>query len=689
MMKVSSTITLVIAMLLAVTSVGAGEIHDAVQSGDLAQVKALLAQSPELLNEKSRNNLTPLNLAAMEGRTEIVAYLLAAGADMSLGDNENSKPLHNAAARGQTEVIRLLLDRGADVNVRDDNQMTPLLFALIRYPEAARLLIERGADIKAQGSRGWPPLLYAVIGGHRDIAELLIERGANVNEQGNDGIAPLHSASSFGRDSVFQLLIDKGARIDVRNEHGETPLCYALNANCLDEARTLIERGADVNIRTEANRTPLHSAAQRGTVAIAELLLANGAEINAADDAGWTPLTMAAISDRPADIMKFLILKGANVNPPVIIDKEAPSGCRNIMTPLHMAAANGRLEAAEILVENGAKVNVLDDRGLTPLHNAVGRGQGNMAEYLLSHGAFVNCKEDNLARTELHTAAKQGRRDLVELLIKEGANPSAEDNEGRTPVDLAFYHGFSNLAYFMLAAGGDDSSVRQALERPPLLQKELADKEAAVWYLGHSGWAVKTKNNLLVFDYCKMPGGGAPPESTLACGYINPAQLRELNVTVFSSHDHWDHYDTSMFQWKAAMPTLQCVLGFSPDVDQSLYTYVGPRSEATVNGMKISTIRSTDRGVGFLVEVDGLVILHAGDHANGQVDLSGAYPVEIDYLAEKGLPVDLAFFGITGCSLGDPVSVARGVDYAIEKLTPKVLFPMHAGGEPFRYLEYA
>ena len=53
------------------------------------------------------------------------------------------------------------------------------------------------------------------------------------------------------------------------------------------------------------------------------------------------------------------------------------------------------------------------------------------------------------------------------------------------------------------------------------LGEPLAAGQAVVWYLGHSGWAVKTRNHLLVFDYWKSDA--APDEPALANGAIQPA----------------------------------------------------------------------------------------------------------------------------------------------------------------------
>ena len=196
-----------------------------------------------------------------------------------------------------------------------------------------------------------------------------------------------------------------------------------------------------------------------------------------------------------------------------------------------------------------------------------------------------------------------------------------------------------------------------------------------IWHLGHSGWAIKTMHHLLIFDYFLTSNWGRPDEPSLDNGFIVPKQLANEHVTVLCTHEHGDHYDAGIFEWRETLKDVRFVLGLEPPGrDKDEYLYAAPRKEYDLGDMKLTTIEANDAGVGFLVEVDGLTLFHAGDHANGRVDLKGTFPVEIDWLADEVLgkekTIDVAFFGIRGCSLGDPVSVQEGVLYAAKKLAP-------------------
>ena len=93
--------------------------------------------------------------------------------------------------------------------------------------------------------------------------------------------------------------------------------------------------------------------------------------------------------------------------------------------------------------------------------------------------------------------------------------------------------------------------------------------------------------------------------------------------------------------------------------------------------MKISTYKADhgkNGGVGFLIRTDGITIFHSGDHFNDGAKLKESFTFKIDYLAKLTNKVDFAF-------ICDPYELQRkGVYYSINKLRPKVMFPVHAGG---------
>ncbi len=210
-----------------------------------------------------------------------------------------------------------------------------------------------------------------------------------------------------------------------------------------------------------------------------------------------------------------------------------------------------------------------------------------------------------------------------------------------------------------------------------LLGRSLTDSEAYIWYLNNSGWAIKTRNHFLIFDYV---GTDAPSGSpSLSNGQINAKKISAQRVIVFVTHQHQDHYSSQIFEWEKSIKNITYVFGWPVD-RQGEYTVMNPRESKVVDGAEILTIKSTDLGVGFLVKVDGLTIFHAGDHALWHTLFKKPYEDEINYIASVTPTIDLAFVPVTtgfraNCKPSD--SVTEGALYAIEKMKPKVTFPMH------------
>ena len=107
-------------------------------------------------------------------------------------------------------------------------------------------------------------------------------------------------------------------------------------------------------------------------------------------------------------------------------------------TALHYACFFGTAEAAQVLVDAGADLEVIarGDNKVAPLQSAAAGGNVGAARVLLDAGADVNCREEGRF-TPLHSAAQGGNVELARLLVERGADREAKLADGRTPRDLA------------------------------------------------------------------------------------------------------------------------------------------------------------------------------------------------------------------------------------------------------------
>jgi L-ascorbate metabolism protein UlaG (beta-lactamase superfamily) len=205
-----------------------------------------------------------------------------------------------------------------------------------------------------------------------------------------------------------------------------------------------------------------------------------------------------------------------------------------------------------------------------------------------------------------------------------------------------------------------------------------------IYYLGHSAWAVETQRHYLLFDCVDENVSDGLP---LAKGGVSLDLLKDKQVYIFFSHRHHDHNSPRLHR-----QSIKSGIGFtflgdysSSDADSTLS--VKPRKCYEVGDIAVYTAGSTDAGVCFFVKADGLGIFHAGDNADwGDGDAANAlYYKEIDYIAGLGFATDLAFVPVCTFSGHRPPDMTKGAMYALDKLKPKLSFPMHANGREHLY----
>lgn len=95
-------------------------------------------------------------------------------------------------------------------------------------------------------------------------------------------------------------------------------------------------------------------------------------------------------------------------------------------------SSTGNVEIAELLIKGGANVNHADVDRFTPLLLATERG--NFDEII-----FVNRIALNMENVSVLT----GQITMIKFLIKNGANVTAENDEGSTSLDIANSNGIS------------------------------------------------------------------------------------------------------------------------------------------------------------------------------------------------------------------------------------------------------
>ena len=107
-------------------------------------------------------------------------------------------------------------------------------------------------------------------------------------------------------------------------------------------------------------------------------------------------------------------------------------------SPLHVAVKRGDIEKVQSILSEGADANSKDHAGWRPIHEAMREGENALRIILLlvDHGADINAQSDS-GNTALHDAAAYMSQEIIEYLIKSGADPSVENLDGKSPLDIA------------------------------------------------------------------------------------------------------------------------------------------------------------------------------------------------------------------------------------------------------------
>src|SRR5215471_14270306 len=411
---------------------GTTPLHKAVLSNDLPGVQKLLrlGANPSAAN---RYGVTPLSLAAVNGNPALIEILLKAGADPKANLPGGQTLLMTAARTGNPDVVRTLLERGADPNARElSNGETALIWAAAEnHPEAVRLLIAHGAEVNVRSKpleyktdrfglegvltilpRGnMTPLMYAAREGSAAAALALAEAGASLNLTDPDGTTGLLLAIINSHYDTAAVLLEKGADPNIGDSSGMAALYAAVDMNTLIEIygrptrrtadqlsglgliQKLLERGANPNAtlkspalqraHTPGDRnlgegaTPLMRAARNGDSPAMRVLLEHGADPSMQQKNHITALMLAAGLGRGLGVFndEYATERQQFEAVKVLLDRHVDVNAANDagQTALHFAALSMD-SVVELLVMNGAQLDLKDKQNRTPLDMALGKG---------------------------------------------------------------------------------------------------------------------------------------------------------------------------------------------------------------------------------------------------------------------------------------------------------------------------
>lgn len=364
---------------------------------------------------------------------EIAKLLINHGADV---DKLNF--LSKAIECGQIEVLKILFNRGVDQKSLNAFEKSVIYF-LVQAGVIDKDKISFDFDMEEFKLNKKFILHWAVKNGCIQLVRLLLEHDFDVNQTSDfqstaKNSTALHFAVMYSKLEITQILLKNGAEINFKNKNGNTPLHFAVEQPDVDIVKLLLDYNAGINIVNMYNQNPLIMAVKFGNFQIVKLLLEKGSDVNLIDRGNYNAL-QHAVSEGYFDIVKLLLDYGSNVN----------SCYKNTESPLLMSVSYD-IYAVKLLIDYKADVNLQSLAGLTALHRSGLFLKKDITELLLENGAKINLanikgetvlihvlKNRQFARLNVQDRLKL--LEFIKMLHGKGADVDAIDDEGKKAID--------------------------------------------------------------------------------------------------------------------------------------------------------------------------------------------------------------------------------------------------------------
>lgn len=299
-------------------------------------------------------------LAVDYGCLACIPVFAKVGYDLDKRDRYNRTALMYAALSGKPEFVEALAPHSdLEVRIEEESKHTSLHLAVNKnFPSVVKTLIEQGAAIEARDANQWTPLHHAVQMNFLKVVEVLLEQGADPNALSKNNWTTLHQTGNRINEAksaaeivpVAELLLAHGVDIDARADQGITALQLSIWARRDELTELLLAHGADIHSVDDYGWSALSYAADQADLRTAKFLLSAGVDPNPRSDTGWTPLMIVAGEEFKGDEETGLAL-------------------------------------AELLIEHGASVHSMNNKGKSVAEVATASGKDDIVRLLEAHGA--------------------------------------------------------------------------------------------------------------------------------------------------------------------------------------------------------------------------------------------------------------------------------------------------------------
>ena len=350
---------------------------------DLAEILLKAGAAPDQIGASGQ---TALLAAVKAGSTAMVEMLLDHGADPNLAGKDKRSPLEIATRSQDVDLMQVLVDAGADVR---QNVLVKAAFQNRDLP-AMTLLLRSGADPEVKMGNGKTVLDLALAGEAENMARALLEAGASAKGR-------LWSALGTGNESLVQMVLDFGASVREEDMERGLPLDYALSHGHGNIVASFLAHGANPNVTRQDGESWLAAAVREGNEPMVTALLDHGACVDGIKAIDGHSLLGWSIAHGMKGVVERLVNEGADVRArePAPASKTFTEAFGRSKTfrwhlqadskinPLMLAAAQGDVEIAKILMDAGAQKGEYSRRYLWPVNIAAWHMDVDMMQVIL------------------------------------------------------------------------------------------------------------------------------------------------------------------------------------------------------------------------------------------------------------------------------------------------------------------
>lgn len=392
--------------------------YKACEHGHLAIAQQIFRMWKDPSKVKFRHS--PVGWAAINGHCQTVAWLCQNGFDHLCQHEDRVPPAVYAILGRSAESLRALLDNG------ESPHRTALAHQLrmIRVEYLDDLPSNKQHEIFHEGGL----LHFAVISGDVICVNVLLDAGADPAKRDSEGRTALMLAKLGGksRQAVAERLAlvtdDEPLEPNVMFRQGVLQDDVAAVREALAGG---VDRDQPIQSEYGNDSRAMTIAARQGSISMLQTLVEGGVDLEQLD----------------CDSSQRVTRDGASF----LIEEMGLDGLKSMpmslgQTPLLCAAADGRIEAMQWLIERGAALDASNWLGMNALHVASLNNQVEAIDWLLGNGFGIDDTAINQL-TALHIAAVGNSRQAVLQLLELGADPTARNASRETPYDMAKDHG--------------------------------------------------------------------------------------------------------------------------------------------------------------------------------------------------------------------------------------------------------